>query len=332
MSVVTRLEEQDFEPAVELAELTECAAGDGAVVSFVGVARDASKAGGKVERLILEHHPTLTAISLEEIASDAASHFDVTHVRVVHRCGSVDAGQPIVFAGATALHRRAAFEAADYLMDRLKTEAVLWKREEGADGSRWIEPTETDYADRGRWERSVSGIDESLTFYPLRIAVLTVSDTRDEHTDKSGALLVDRLTQAGHELAGKAIVKDEIEAIRARIKGWVSDADVDVIIATGGTGFAPRDVTPEAVKPLFRREMDGFSILFHVASSGTVGLSTLQSRAFAGQIEDTFVFCLPGSTGACRDGWDLVLGLELDSRYRPCSLAGQIPRLRHLCA
>ncbi len=113
---------------------------------------------------------------------------------------------------------------------------------------------------------------------------------------------------------------------------WIGDPEVDVIITTGGTGFAPRDVTPEAVKPLFRREMDGFSVLFHQASYGTVGLSTLQSRAFAGQIGDTFIFCLPGSTGACRDGWDLVLGKELDSRYKPCSLAGQVPRLRHLCA
>ena len=105
-----------------------------------------------------------------------------------------------------------------------------------------------------------------------------------------------------------------------------------MIISTGGTGFAPRDVTPEAVRPLCRREMDGFAVLFHRASFGTVGLSTLQSRAFAGQIADTFIFCLPGSTGACRDGWDLVLKLELDSRYRPCSLAGQVPRLRDLCA
>jgi molybdenum cofactor biosynthesis protein B len=176
------------------------------------------------------------------------------------------------------------------------------------------------------------GIDESLIFYPLRIAVLTVSDSRNEETDKSGRLLAERLTAAGHELAGKAIVKDEIEAIRDQVKAWVDNPQVDLIISTGGTGFAPRDVTPEAVKPLFRREMDGFSILFHQASYGTVGLSTLQSRAFAGQIEDTFVFCLPGSTGACRDGWDLVLSKELDSRYRPCSLAGQIPRLRHLCA
>ena len=176
------------------------------------------------------------------------------------------------------------------------------------------------------------GIDESLTFYPLRIAVLTVSDTRDEETDKSGRLLVERLTAAGHDLAGKAIVRDEIEAIQAQVRAWASDEDVDVIISTGGTGFTPRDVTPEAVRPLFRREMDGFAVVFHQASLGTVGVSTLQSRACAGQIADTFIFCLPGSTGACRDGWDLVLSLELDSRYRPCSLAGQVPRLRHLCA
>lgn len=178
----------------------------------------------------------------------------------------------------------------------------------------------------------MAGIDEGLVFYPLRIAVLTVSDTRDESSDKSGALLVERLTGAGHELAGKAIVPDEIESIRAQARAWADAPDIDLIIATGGTGFSPRDVTPEAVKPMFRREMDGFSVLFHQASFGTVGLSTLQSRAFAGQIGETFIFCLPGSTGACRDGWDLVLSQELDSRYRPCSLAGQIPRLRGVCA
>ena len=178
----------------------------------------------------------------------------------------------------------------------------------------------------------MAGIDESLTFYPLRIAVLTVSDTRTEETDKSGALIAERLTAAGHELAAKAIVADDAETIRSQIRDWADDAGVDLIISTGGTGFAPRDVTPEAVRPLFRREMDGFSVLFHQASFGTVGFSTLQSRAFAGQVDDTFVFCLPGSTGACRDGWDLVLKFELDSRYRPCSLAGQVPRLRNLCA
>jgi molybdenum cofactor biosynthesis protein B len=178
----------------------------------------------------------------------------------------------------------------------------------------------------------MAGIDESLTFHPLRIAVLTVSDSRTQETDRSGGLLAERLTAAGHELAGKEIVSDDVEAIRAQVRDWVADDGVDVIVSTGGTGFSPRDVTPEAVKPLCRREMDGFSVLFHQASFGTVGFSTLQSRAFAGQADDTFVFCLPGSTGACRDGWDLVLRYELDSRYRPCSLAGQVPRLRHVCA
>jgi molybdenum cofactor biosynthesis protein B len=176
------------------------------------------------------------------------------------------------------------------------------------------------------------GIDDSLTFHPLRIAVLTVSDTRNEETDHSGSLLAERLTSAGHELAGRTIVADDAEAISEQVCSWAADGAIDVIISTGGTGFAPRDVTPEAVKPLCRREMDGFSVLFHQASAATVGLSTLQSRAFAGQIGDTFIFCLPGSTGACRDGWDLVLGHELDSRYRPCSLAGLVPRLSGLVA
>ncbi len=176
----------------------------------------------------------------------------------------------------------------------------------------------------------MAGIDEKLTFHPLRIAVLTVSDTRDEESDRSGAFLAERLTSAGHELAGKAIVLDDVEAIRTQVRAWADGEAIDVIISTGGTGFAPRDVTPEAVKPLCGRQMDGFAVLFHQASHGTVGLSTLQSRAFAGQIGDIFIFCLPGSTGACRDGWDLVLRDELDSRYRPCSLAGLVPRLRDL--
>jgi molybdenum cofactor biosynthesis protein B len=176
----------------------------------------------------------------------------------------------------------------------------------------------------------VAGVDESLVFHPLNIAVLTVSDTRVEDTDASGRLLAERLTGAGHKLAAKAIVPDNVDAIRERVRAWADDPAIDLILSTGGTGFAPRDVTPEAIRPLVTREMDGFSVLFHQASFGTVGLSTLQSRAFAGQIDDTFVFCLPGSTGACRDAWDLVLAAELDSRYRPCSLAGLIPRLRHL--
>lgn len=176
------------------------------------------------------------------------------------------------------------------------------------------------------------GIDQGLEFHPLDIAVLTVSDTRTPDSDASGALLAGRLTAAGHRLAARALVPDDVEAIRSQVRAWIEDPGVDVILTTGGTGFSPRDVTPEAIRPLLRREMDGFSVVFHQASLGTVGLSTLQSRAFAGQAGDSFVFCLPGSTGACRDAWDLVLGQELDSRYRPCSLAGQLPRLREVCA
>lgn len=177
----------------------------------------------------------------------------------------------------------------------------------------------------------MAGIDLARTFIPLNIAVLTVSDTRSVATDTSGGLLIHRLTDAGHRLAAQAIVKDDIEPIRTQVAAWVADPGIDVVLSTGGTGFSPRDVTPEAVKPLFRREMDGFSVVFHQASRGTVGVATLQSRAFAGQAEDTFIFCLPGSTGACRDAWDLVLSMELDSRFRPCSLVGQIPRFRDIC-
>ena len=176
------------------------------------------------------------------------------------------------------------------------------------------------------------GIDETLPFHPLNIAVLTVSDTRTMETDTSGVLLADRLTGAGHHLAARAIVTDDVAAIRMQMQEWIANPAVDIIVSTGGTGFTPRDVTPEAAMPLLRRVMDGFSVVFHQASMDTIGVSTLQSRAFGGQAEDTFIFCVPGSTGACRDAWDLVLGLEFDSRYRPCSIAGQLPRLRDVCA
>lgn len=177
----------------------------------------------------------------------------------------------------------------------------------------------------------MAGIDLNLPFYGLNIAVLTVSDTRDFDTDTSGGTLAGRLTEAGHVLAGRAIVKDEVAAIQAQMKVWIEDPGVDVILSTGGTGFAPRDVTPEAVRPLLDRVMDGFSVVFHQASQTTVGVSTLQSRALAGQAGDTFIFCVPGSTGACRDAWDLVLAEELDSRFRPCSLVGQVARYRGIC-
>jgi molybdopterin synthase catalytic subunit len=151
MSVVAHLEADAIDPQLELAELTERARGDGAIVSFVGLARPESNQGDAVDAVVLDHHPTLTRQSLEELAVACAQRFDVSHVRVVHRCGTIPAGEPIVFAGASSIHRRAAFEAADYLMDRLKTEAVFWKREVGDGEAKWIEPTEADFADRDRW-------------------------------------------------------------------------------------------------------------------------------------------------------------------------------------
>jgi molybdopterin adenylyltransferase len=197
--------------------------------------------------------------------------------------------------------------------------------------SRWFQAFDMNQVTRPRSGRR-TGIDESLPFHPLAIAVLTISDTRTEATDTSGALLIDRLRGAGHRLAGHVIVPDEVAAIQRQLATWVEDPRVDVIVTTGGTGFSPRDVTPEAVRPLLRREMDGFAAVFHQASHATVGVSTLQSRALAGQIDDTFIFCVPGSTGACRDAWDLVLAAEFDSRFRPCSLVGQVPRYRGVCA
>lgn len=150
MPIIAELHFGPFDPAAELTALLS--SGEGAVVSFVGVARPSSRDGLKVERLVLEHHDRMTQRSLEEIANDAAARFGVDHVRVVHRCGPIAPGEPIVFAAAASPHRRAAFHAADYLMDRLKTEAIFWKREEGPSTQAWIEPTEADYADRARWE------------------------------------------------------------------------------------------------------------------------------------------------------------------------------------
>ena len=329
--MTVRLASQPFCAEAELAAFVAGLDGEGAVVSFLGIARSRSAEGETVGGLFLDHHPRLTLQSIDEIAAAARERFAITSLSIVHRTGEVAPGEAIVFVAAAAAHRRPAFEAAGYAMDRLKTDAMFWKREDRAEGSHWIEPRDEDYSARERWD-AVAGIDQSRTFHPLGIAVLTVSDTRTEETDMSGALLAQRLAAAGHRLAGKAIVGDDVETIRAQVQTWVADGQVEVIVTTGGTGFAPRDVTPEAVRPLFRREMDGFPAVFHQASHGTVGLATLQSRACAGQIEETFVFCLPGSTGACRDAWDLVLGSALDSRYRPCSFAEQVPRLRPLLA
>jgi len=170
-------------------------------------------------------------------------------------------------------------------------------------------------------------IDESLAFKPVRVAVLTVSDSRDERSDTSGDILAERVTGAGHELAGRAIVADDRSAIRAKVLGWIAAGEVDAIVTTGGTGLTGRDVTPEALEPLFDKTIDGFSAIFHLVSYQSVGLSTLQSRATAGLIGGVFVFCLPGSNGAVKDGWDKVIAAQLDSRHKPCNMVELMPRL-----
>lgn len=170
-------------------------------------------------------------------------------------------------------------------------------------------------------------LDETRPFIPVRIAVLTVSDTRDLAQDKSGDTLVARIEAAGHVLADRSIVKDEVAAIRAVVQGWIADPGVDVVITTGGTGFTGRDVTPEAIEPLFEKRMEGFSAVFHRISYDKIGTSTLQSRATAGVAGATYVFVLPGSPGACKDAWDGILGPQLDYRHRPCNFVEIMPRL-----
>ncbi|MCU0890445.1 MAG: molybdenum cofactor biosynthesis protein B [Sandarakinorhabdus sp.] len=171
-------------------------------------------------------------------------------------------------------------------------------------------------------------IDESLPFRPLNIAVLTVSDTRDAASDRSGDTLVERLIGAGHRLAARIIIRDEVPALAAQLNAWIDDQAIDVIITTGGTGVTGRDVTPEALDAVMEKPIPGFGELFRWLSFQSIGTSTIQSRACAGVARGTYIFCLPGSTGAVKDGWDGILASQLDSRHRPCNFADLIPRLQ----
>jgi molybdopterin adenylyltransferase len=173
----------------------------------------------------------------------------------------------------------------------------------------------------------MAGLDPSLSFVPLSIAVLTVSDTRSPSDDRSGDTLVERLTKAGHKLGDRAIVADEVAEIRAKVEAWIADPAIDVVITTGGTGFTGRDVTPEAIEPLFEKRMDGFSAVFHRISYDKIGTSTIQSRAVGGVARATYIFVLPGSPGACKDAWDGILASQLDYRHRPCNFVEIMPRL-----
>ncbi len=169
---------------------------------------------------------------------------------------------------------------------------------------------------------------ESREFRPLNIAVLTVSDSRNEATDKSGKLLVDRLSAAGHQCAEKAIVPDDIYRIRAAVSTWIADESVNAVITTGGTGVTGRDGTPEAVMPLLDKVIDGFGETFRTISFAQIRTSTIQSRAIAGVANGTYIFCVPGSSGACATAWDELISAQLDYRTRPCNLVELMPRLR----
>ncbi len=170
-------------------------------------------------------------------------------------------------------------------------------------------------------------IDEKRPFLPVRIAILTMSDTRTPKEDVSGNTLVEMIREAGHELADRGVVKDDVAAIRAKVEGWIADPSVDVVITTGGTGFTGRDVTPEAVRPLFEKEIEGFSTVFHMISFQKIETSTIQSRACGGVARGTYIFCLPGSPGACKDAWHGILKWQLDNRHRPCNFVEIMPRL-----
>jgi len=173
----------------------------------------------------------------------------------------------------------------------------------------------------------MAGIDESRVFVPVQIAILTVSDTRDETTDLSGPLLAQRAVSAGHRVLDRAIVPDELPAIIAQLNLWIDESEIDVIIATGGTGLTGRDVTPEAVETVCDKSIPGFGELFRWIGFGKIGTSTIQSRACAGVSKGTYVFSVPGSRGACADAWDEILVHQLDVRYQPCNFVEIIPRL-----
>ena len=171
------------------------------------------------------------------------------------------------------------------------------------------------------------GIDEKVAFVPVNIAVMTVSDTRTEANDKSGDTLAQRITEAGHRLVARAIVKDDRDSICAQLRAWIDNPGVDVVISTGGTGVTGRDVTPEAFQSIYEKEIAGFGELFRMISYQKIGTSTIQSRCTAGVAGGTYLFALPGSPGACRDGWDDILRWQLDIRHKPCNFVELFPRL-----
>lgn len=351
-----RVQQAAFDPGQELNALHAQNVGIGAVVGFVGYVRDFND-GREVGGMFLEHYPGMTEKALGKIAAEAGQRWPLLRLEILHRIGRLEPGEPIVFVGCASAHRQAAFDACNFVMDYLKTRAPFWKKEDTAEGPRWVEGRCSDQAAAQRWEEdgyllappaylfggiasrgpavqaeaspvprtpSMSHLATS-TFQPLNIAILTVSDTRTLETDTSGQTLADALLAAGHRLHQRSLKTDDIYQIRAVVSAWIADPEVQVGLITGGTGFTARDNTPQAVGPLFEREVEGFGELFRQVSQREIGTSTIQSRALAGLSNGTLVCCLPGSPGACRTAWNEILLAQLDSRTRPCNF---VPHLK----
>lgn len=286
-------------------------AGEGAIVSFTGVVRGSEGA----ELLTLQHYPGFTERELEKLVADIKGRFGLTATMLYHRHGPMRPGEEIMFAATAAPHRRAALDGLAALMDRLKTDAPFWKSERRSGKDIWLEPPAAQLEQPMNDARRVS------------IAILTVSDTRDDETDTSGAYLAEAIERAGHRLADRRIVPDDRQAIQDAVLAWTEGGEVDVAITTGGTGLTGRDVTPEALQPLFDKVIDGFPAVWHAISFQSIGLSTMQSRACAGLVGTMFVFCLPGSNSAVRDGWEKVIEPQLRETTRPCNFVEIMPRL-----
>jgi len=299
----------------------------GALVAFSGTVRNHHE-GQPVESMAYSAYGPMAEQVLADLERETIARFGVEECRIVHRTGHLRIGEDSVLVVVRSAHRADAFEAGRYAIDTLKVRLPVWKQDFHPDGQTGFQPGVPLQDAAGRVVAGEAEPAPAPGFLPLPIAVLTVSDTRGPEDDKSGDLLVAALRAAGHRLVDRAIVPDDVYQIRARVSAWIADPGVRVVISTGGTGVTGRDTTPEAVRPLFDAELEGFGEVFRRLSFEEIGSSTIQSRAVGGIANATLLFCLPGSSGACRTAWNGVLAPQLDLRTKPCNFVSLIPRMR----
>lgn len=304
----------------------------GALVAFAGTVRNHHE-GQPVDSMAYTAYGPMAEQVLAELERETIARFGVEACRIMHRTGHLGIGEDSVLVVVRSAHRAEAFDAGRFAIDTLKLRLPVWKEDIFPDGQRAFQPgvplQATDAVVTPDALPTVApDADGGDGFVPLPIAVLTVSDTRGPDDDKSGDLLAAAVRAAGHRLVDRAIVRDDIYQVRARVSGWIADPQVRVVITTGGTGITGRDTTPEAVRPLLDAELEGFGEVFRRLSYDEIGTSTIQSRAVGGIANATLVFSLPGSSGACRTAWNGVLAPQLDARTRPCNFVSLIPRMR----